>query len=192
MCNSFAWEAVYAVLVYYLYAPYMKGLGFTEGEAATMTTATFLIPIAFLEKAVYMCESLKECQDAFAKMDGIHEGFLSGYDEKQFDLLEQYVRYPEIWAPYYTLHKIFAGLLDCYEFANIACGLTIADKLGDWVYNRLSRLPHKTLMKMWSLYIAGKFGGMNEAMSRLYGITGKENHFKYAESIYFQNDKNVY
>lgn len=50
MCNSFAWSAVYAVLVYYLYAPYMKGLGFTEGEAATMTTATFLIPIAFLYK----------------------------------------------------------------------------------------------------------------------------------------------
>lgn len=50
MCNSFAWAAVYAVLVYYLYAPYMKGLGFTEGEAATMTTATFLIPIAFLYK----------------------------------------------------------------------------------------------------------------------------------------------
>lgn len=39
MCNSFAWAAVYAVLIYYLYAPYTKGLGFTEGEAATMIAA---------------------------------------------------------------------------------------------------------------------------------------------------------
>lgn len=39
LCNSFAWAAVYAVLVYYLYAPYTKGLGFTEGEAATMIAA---------------------------------------------------------------------------------------------------------------------------------------------------------
>lgn len=82
---------------------------------------------------------------------------------------------------------IFAGLLDCYGFAHIDCGLTIADNLGDWVYNRLSRLPHETLMKMWSLYIAGEFGGMNEAMSRLYGITGKENHLKAARL--FDNDK---
>mgnify|MGYP003362406716 CR=1 FL=1 len=39
LCNSFAWAAVYAVLVYYLYAPYTKGLGFTEGQAATMIAA---------------------------------------------------------------------------------------------------------------------------------------------------------
>ena len=39
LCNSFAWAAVYAVLIYYLYAPYTKGLGFTEGQAATMIAA---------------------------------------------------------------------------------------------------------------------------------------------------------
>lgn len=39
MCNSFAWAAVYAVLIYYLYTPYTKGLGFTEGQAATMIAA---------------------------------------------------------------------------------------------------------------------------------------------------------
>ena len=39
MCNSFAWAAVYAVLIYYLYAPYTKGLGFTQGQAATMIAA---------------------------------------------------------------------------------------------------------------------------------------------------------
>lgn len=39
LCNSFAWAAVYAVLIYYLYAPYTQGLGFTEGQAATMIAA---------------------------------------------------------------------------------------------------------------------------------------------------------
>ena len=139
------------------------------------------------KKAVYMCDSLKECQEAFSRMENIQEGFLSGYDETQFDLLEKYVRYPEIWAPYYTLHKIFAGLLDCWEYAEIPQALEIADKLGDWVYNRLSRLPHHVLMKMWSLYIAGEFGGMNDVMARLYGITGKEIHLK--ASRMFDNDK---
>lgn len=178
-------------------APEMIGWDAPDSNLRGHTTGHYLSGLALCyratgnekikEKAVYMCQSLKECQDAFEKMDGIHKGFLSGYDERQFDLLEQYVRYPEIWAPYYTLHKIFAGLLDCYEFAGVETGLQIADKLGDWVYNRLSKLPHHVLMTMWSLYIAGEFGGMNEVMARLYGITGKETHLQGAR--YFDNDK---
>lgn len=37
--NSFAWGGVYAILIYYLYSPYTKGLGFTQGEAASMIAA---------------------------------------------------------------------------------------------------------------------------------------------------------
>lgn len=37
--NSFAWGALYAILIFYLYSPYMKGLGFTQGQAASMVTA---------------------------------------------------------------------------------------------------------------------------------------------------------
>ncbi len=69
------------------------------------------------EKACYMIRELGKRQDAFACMPGIGEGFLSGYTEEQFDKLEKYTPYPDIWAPYYTLHKILAGLLDCYELA---------------------------------------------------------------------------
>ncbi|MEK5163747.1 hypothetical protein NYE69_15580 [Paenibacillus sp. FSL R5-0527] len=37
--NSFAWGALYAILIYYLYSPYTQGLGFTQGQAASMVTA---------------------------------------------------------------------------------------------------------------------------------------------------------
>ncbi|MBT2289984.1 MFS transporter [Paenibacillus albidus] len=37
--NSFAWGALYAILIFYLYTPYTKGLGFTQGQAASMITA---------------------------------------------------------------------------------------------------------------------------------------------------------
>lgn len=37
--NSFAWGGVYAILIYYLYSPYTKGLGFTQGQAASMIAA---------------------------------------------------------------------------------------------------------------------------------------------------------
>lgn len=178
-------------------APEMIGWDAPDSNLRGHTTGHYLSGLALCyragknetirKKAIYMCESLKECQEAFSCMENIHDGFLSGYDETQFNLLEKYVRYPEIWAPYYTLHKIFAGLLDCWEYVGIPQALEIVDKLGDWVYYRLSRLPHDVLMKMWSLYIAGEFGGMNEVMARLYGITGKEIHLK--ASRLFDNDK---
>ncbi|MGN1166206.1 MAG: beta-L-arabinofuranosidase domain-containing protein [Lachnospiraceae bacterium] len=142
------------------------------------------------EKAVYVVNALEECQNAFSKMDNIKEGFLSGYSEEQFDLLEKYTTYPTIWAPYYTLHKILAGLLDCYRFIACEKALLIAEKIGMWTWNRLSRLPKRQLTKMWGMYIAGEFGGMNATMTELYMITGKEEFLRCARL--FDNDKLFY
>ncbi len=102
-------------------------------------------------------------------------GFISAYPPDQFIMLEKGAKYGgqknQIWAPYYTLHKILAGLMDVYEVSGNKKALDIASGMGDWVYARLSKVPTDTLIKMWNTYIAGEFGGMNEAMARLYRIT---------------------
>ena len=84
-----------------------------------------------------MVAELGECQRAFQNIDGIQEGFLSAYSEEQFDLLEEYTPYPKIWAPYYTLHKIIAGLLDCYLYIDKKEALSIAEQMGVWTWHRL-------------------------------------------------------
>ena len=56
----------------------------------------------------YLVAALGECQDAMAASGRFSPGFLSGYSEEQFDKLEGLAKYPIIWAPYYTLHKIAA------------------------------------------------------------------------------------
>jgi len=105
------------------------------------------------------------------------KGFISAYPPDQFIMLEKGATYggsaTQIWAPYYTLHKILAGLMDIYEISGNEKALEIVTGMGDWVYARLSKLPTTTLISMWNRYIAGEFGGMNEAMARLYRITGK-------------------
>lgn len=140
-----------------------------------------------LKKAKYMINELKKCQQAFSQSGRASAGFLSGYDEAQFEQLEAYTTYPEIWAPYYTLHKILAGLLDCYRWCGIIDALEIAAKLGDWVHGRLSTLPRIQLEKMWSIYIAGEYGGMNESMVKLYSYTGKERYLRTARL--FDNER---
>jgi len=105
------------------------------------------------------------------------KGFISAYPPDQFIMLENGAKYggdsTKIWAPYYTLHKILAGLMDIYEISGNEKSLELVKGMGDWVYARLSKVPTNTLISMWNRYIAGEFGGMNEAMARLYRLTNE-------------------
>ena len=102
-----------------------------------------------------------------------HAGFLAAYPETQFIKLEEYVTYPAIWAPYYTCHKIMRGLLDAYALTGNETALHVVRGMGEWVHSRLSRLPREQLDRMWGLYIAGEYGGMNEVMADLHSLTGE-------------------
>ena len=131
----------------------------------------------FYEKATRIVDGLAECQ---ANSKG-EEGFLwgapllrAGCAEAQFDNLERgktnIVR--EAWVPWYTMHKILAGLLDAYKLTAYGPALKVASALGDWVYDRASKWSSATLKKVLSV----EYGGMNDALYELYGLTGKESH----------------
>jgi uncharacterized protein len=110
-------------------------------------------------------------------------GYISAYPPDQFIMLEHGAKYgtddTKIWAPYYTLHKILAGLMDVYEVSGNEKALEIVKGMGNWVHVRLSEVPTDTLISMWNTYIAGEFGGMNEALARLSRLT---NELRYLEA----------
>jgi uncharacterized protein len=102
-----------------------------------------------------------------------HSGFLSAYPETQFIRLEEFATYggnQGIWAPYYTLHKIVAGLLDAYRLTGNAEALAVASKIGDWAYSRLSKVRPEQFDRMWNMYIAGEYGGANDAFASLHAL----------------------
>ncbi len=113
------------------------------------------------------------------------KGFISAYPPDQFIMLENGAKYgtdnSKVWAPYYTLHKILAGLMDIYEVSGNKKALEIAKGMGNWVHARLSQLSTNTLISMWNSYIAGEFGGMNEAMARLYRLTDEQRYMETAQ-----------
>ena len=41
----------------------------------------------------------------------------------------------QVWAPHYTIHKVFMGLLDMYEYAGNQTALRIAGNFADWFYD---------------------------------------------------------
>ncbi len=145
----------------------------------------------YKEKVDYIVAELGKCQDALAAAgESSHPGFLAAYPETQFVRLESYATYPTIWAPYYTCHKIMRGLIDSYLLVGNEQALDIAALMGDWVHSRLSVLPREQLNRMWSIYIAGEYGAMNEVMSDLHAITGKAHYLDAAKC--FDNRQSLF
>jgi DUF1680 family protein len=134
---------------------------------------------------------LKECQAALAQQTLLgdpntprysHPGFLSAYGEWQFSALEEFTRYTEIWAPYYTLHKILQGLEDAYVYGGNADALTVAEGIGHWVYSRLSKCTPTQLQTMWNIYIGGEYGGMNDVLIELYMMSSDPNKQEFLDA----------
>lgn len=131
----------------------------------------------FRDKVDQIVEGLGEVQTALAAMGRFsHPGFLAAYGEWQFSQLEKYAPYGEIWAPYYTCHKIMAGLLEAYRLAGSDQALELASSMAAWVHSRLSVLPQAQLDRMWGIYIAGEYGGMNEVLADIASITGDDTY----------------
>ena len=107
-------------------------------------------------------------------------GYLSAFPE---NLIDRNIKGQSVWAPWYTLHKLFAGLIDQYLHSGNSQALDVAIKMGEWAYNKLSQLPEETR----KLMLRNEFGGVNEAFYNLYSVTGNEKFRKLAE-FFYHND----
>ena len=104
-------------------------------------------------------------------------GYLSASPQ---NLINRAILGKPVWAPWYTIHKIMAGLIDMYQYAGNKQALAVVVKMGDWAYNKLKNLSPEQL----SVMLKNEFGGMIEAAYNLYGITGNEKYKTLAELFY--------
>lgn len=142
------------------------------------------------KRAEELIRGLYEVQRTYTSWSEEYDGYLSAYTMEQFSGLEQGEVYPAVWAPYYTLHKIMAGLLDCYKTFQQETALLILKRMGLWIHKRLAGFTRGALNKMWFTYIAGEFGGINETLAQLYLLTEDERFLEAARM--FDNDTLFY
>ena len=130
----------------------------------------------FLQRAQNIAEALSDCQKNSRGGTGFIWGALpaAGGAEAQFDNVEagktNIVR--EAWVPWYTMHKLIAGLCDIYLLTGTQRAKEVASALGDWVFARVSRWDGETQRRVLSV----EYGGMNDCLYTLYSITGKPEH----------------
>jgi len=126
----------------------------------------------FKNKADVIVAELAKVQEAMP-VKGFHKGFLSAYPEEFFDRVDKRIR---VWAPYYTLHKIMAGLLDMYAYCDNRQALDVVSKMSDWVKFRVDRLTDEEQQAA----LDTEHGGMNEALANLYAFTGNPEYLRVA------------
>src|SRR5262245_3921018 len=129
----------------------------------------------FKLKAERIVEELAKIQQAMPSR-GFNPGYLSAFPEEFFDRVDTGKK---VWAPYYTLHKIMAGLLDMYTLCDSKTALDVLIKMADWVKFRVDRLSDQQQQKA----LETEFGGMNEVLANLYAVTGNPEHLRIARKF---------
>ena len=131
------------------------------------------------EKSQTLIAGLEECQKKLGT------GFLFGAKvedkedvEKQFDILEGKKK-GETWVPWYNMHKVLAGLVDTYKYTGNETALLVAEKLGDWIYERVSKWDLKTNQKV----LETEYGGMNDCLYELYSYSHNKHHLEAAHKF---------
>ncbi|HPZ06040.1 MAG TPA: glycoside hydrolase family 127 protein, partial [Clostridiales bacterium] len=85
-----------------------------------------------------------------------------------------------VWAPQYTLHKTFMGLVDMYKHAGNRQALEVADAWSDWFY----RWSGKFTREQFDDILDCETGGMLEIWADLYEITGRREHYELMQRYY--------
>ena len=129
----------------------------------------------FKHKANAIVAELAKVQQAL-QSHGFHEGYLSAFPEEFFDRVDAR---KQVWAPYYTIHKIMAGLLDVYLLCENQQALDVLVKKADWVKFRVDRLTEEQQQTALNT----EFGGMNEVLANLYGVTGNAEYLRIARKF---------
>ena len=110
-----------------------------------------------------------------AKCQAQHKnGYLSAFPQEYFNRLRDGVN---VWAPFYTIHKIMAGHLDMYTLTGNEQALATTEKIAQWVGSWSDPLSEQQMQRV----LLVEYGGMGEVLCNLYSVTGKREYLKLAK-----------
>jgi uncharacterized protein len=135
---------------------------------------------SFRKKALYLVAELAKCQQALNQ-----DGYLAAFSSVALDWQEGTSKNSGgVVVPYYTIHKIMAGLVDAHHYLGDKQALDVALKMSACLRKRLFALPPDKIERMFrtdrSRNPQTEFGGMADVLVELYSITGDKKHLELA------------
>jgi DUF1680 family protein len=113
------------------------------------------------DRGARMVADLARCQQG--------NGYLSAFPEEFFDRLREG---KPVWAPFYTLHKIMAGLLDQHTLMGNTQALDVLQRMARWVGGWVQPLGDAAMQRV----LEREYGGMNEVLYNLAAVTGNDSY----------------
>jgi DUF1680 family protein len=137
----------------------------------------------FLERVYYIVDELKKLQDADG--DGYIGAFPNGKkilenEVAKGDIRSQGFDLNGIWVPFYTQHKIMAGLRDAYRLCGNVTALQVEKRFADWLDGIVTPLNDEQVQKM----LRCEHGGISETLADLYADTKDEKYLRIAKIFY--------
>ena len=114
-------------------------------------------------KAEAIIDALALCQEANGGE------WLGSIPEKYLELIASGRR---VWAPHYTVHKTFMGLLDAYKHIGSAKALELAQAWAKWFHRWTSSFSREKMDEILDF----ETGGMLEIWAELLAITGNSEY----------------
>jgi DUF1680 family protein len=112
-------------------------------------------------KADFIVAELARCQE---KLGG---EYLSAFPTSWWDRLDRGER---VWAPFYTIHKIMAGLFDMYHVAGNAQALRVLEGMGAWADGWTASKAGEHMQQILTV----EFGGIAATLYDLAAATGND------------------
>ena len=119
--------------------------------------------VQFKKRVDYIVAELRECQ--IAGKSGLICAFPDG--QAPLDQIRDTTKF--VGVPWYTMHKIFAGLRDAYLHTHHKTALEVLVKLSDWTVNHTKDLSDEQFQGM----LKTEHGGMNEVLADVYELAGE-------------------
>lgn len=113
-------------------------------------------------KADDLVSGIAECQTSLNK-----NGYVSAFPDELFARLD---KRQKIWAPFYTLHKIMAGLLDMYCYTGNTQAMNILTGLANWVDLWTAARSEEHMQAI----LTTEYGGMGDVLYRLAAVTRED------------------
>lgn len=145
-------------------------------------------------KVDYLLPRLAACQEANGRADADFRGYCTGIPQSKqafkqvlagdvdvhdrragavFDPRTLYTfRLNGMWSPWYTVHKVMAGLRDVWLYMGRGQAKDILLGMTEWAAEFPRRLSSAQMQTM----LISEQGGMNEVLADVYAMTGQDAH----------------
>ncbi len=141
-------------------------------------------------KIDYLLPRLAQCQEANGRADARFRGYCTGIPASKpafrraldghIDVGDPHALYSfnlnGMWSPWYTVHKIMAGLRDVHRHLGREQAKQILIGMSDWAAQFPQRLDAASMQTM----LISEQGGMNEVLADVAAITGEQRYLTLA------------